>query len=116
MCLFSSVCSLYIARAIPATARRPAATDPTFFVAAPWKLLLDGDVPEPVFEGATGAIGDPVATEPEPEPAPPDGDDVPVATGAVPVRKPVEPATTDELRKRSAKHSSENLEIISSYL
>lgn len=91
--------SFYRTRAIPATARRPAATDPTFLAAAPWKLLLDGEVPEPVFDGATGAMGEPVAAEPEPTPEPgdPDGEDVPVATGAVPVRRPVEPATADVL-------------------
>lgn len=58
------------AMAIPATARSPAATEPTFFVAAPVKL-------DPVFDGETGVIGDPEAApepepelEPEPEPEP----------------------------------------------
>lgn len=86
------------AMAIPATARSPAATEPTFFVAAPVKLDLD-----PVFDGETGVIGDPEAVpEPEPEPEPdPDPElapeaEAPVAKGPdapVPVAKPVAPAT-----------------------
>ena len=57
--------------AIPATASRPAATEPTFLVAAPVKLG-----PDPVFDGETGVIGEPEATpEPEPDPDPdPDHD------------------------------------------
>ena len=57
--------------AIPATASRPAATEPTFLVAAPVKLG-----PDPVFDGETGVIGEPEATpEPEPDPDPdPDPD------------------------------------------
>ena len=52
--------------AIPATASRPAATEPTFLVAAPVKLG-----PDPVFDGETGVIGEPEATpEPDPEPDP----------------------------------------------
>ena len=83
------------ANAIPATASKPAATDPTFLVAAPVKPEPDGFVEDPVVDGATGAIGEPVAAaelEPEPMLAA-----VPVATGAVPVAKPVEPATAVEL-------------------
>ena len=90
------------ASAIPATARSPAATDPMFFDAAPVKLPDPEPEPEPdpVLEGVTGAIGDPVAPAPEPEPAPEPGaeeEPVPVATGAVPVAKPVEPAIAVEL-------------------
>ena len=48
--------------AIPATANRQAATEPTFFVAAPVKLG-----PDPVFDGDTGVMGEPEA-EPDPEP------------------------------------------------
>lgn len=87
------------ATAIPATARSPAATDPMFFVAAPVKPAAPAD---PVFDGTTGAIGDPVAPAPEPEPKPeaaPDAADVPVAIGAVPVANPVDPATPVELEK-----------------
>ena len=52
--------------AIPATASRPAATEPTFLVAAPVKLG-----PDPVFDGETGVIGEPEATpEPDPDPDP----------------------------------------------
>ena len=84
--------------AIPATTRSPAATEPTFFVAAPVKLD-----PDPVFDGETGVIGEPEA-EPEPEPDPePDPElelepepALPVAKGPdapVPVANPVAPAT-----------------------
>ena len=62
----------------------------------------------PVFDGATGAIGDPVpAAAPAPDPAPDPGPDptpapeglaVPVAAGAVPVANPVDPAIAEELR------------------
>ena len=56
----------YSAIAMPATASRPAATEPTFLVAAPVKLG-----PDPVFDGETGVIGEPEATpEPDPEPDP----------------------------------------------
>lgn len=55
---------IHRATAIPATARSPAATEPMFFVAAPVK---PEDPADPVFEGATGAIGDPVAAAPKPE-------------------------------------------------
>ena len=84
------------AMAIPATASSPAATEPTFLDAAPVKLG-----PDPVFDGATGVIGEPEAT-PEPEPDPDPGPELepdpakPVAMGpdeAVPVTNPVEPAT-----------------------
>ena len=72
-----------------------------FFVAAPVKPAAPAD---PVFDGATGAIGDPVAAAPEPEPAPEpeaalepcpalDAPEVPVASGAVPVANPVDPET-----------------------
>ena len=84
--------SVHSATAIAATPKSPAATEPRFFVAAPVNAEEDGD-PAPVFVGATGAIGDPVA--PAPEAAP-----VPVAIGAVPVINPVVPATAVELDKR----------------
>ena len=52
--------------ATPATASSPAATEPTFLVAAPVKLG-----PDPVFDGETGVIGEPeAAPDPEPEPEP----------------------------------------------
>lgn len=101
--------SIHRAIAIPATAKRPAATEPIFFVAAPVKPAEPTD---PVPDGPTGVMGDPVAPAPEPEPDPeaapapepepaPDppttAPDVPVAMGAVPVAKPVEPATPVEL-------------------
>ena len=86
--------------ATPATTSSPAATEPTFLVAAPVKLG-----PDPVFDGETGVIGDPeAAPDPEPEPGPaPDPELVlepepaaPVAKGPdapVPVASPVAPAT-----------------------
>lgn len=112
------------AQATPATARRPTATDPTFLVAAPVK---DEPGPVAVPDAVAGAIGEPVAEGPEPpaplpgEPAPdalpdeplpdplpdeplpdplPDepAPEVPVGTAAVPVAKPVEPASADELK------------------
>lgn len=86
---------IHRAKAMPATAKSPAATEPTFFVAAPAKVDDVGD-PAPVFDGATGAIGDPVAEELAPEPV---ATPVPVATGAVPVANPVEPATPVELEQ-----------------
>ena len=86
---------VYRAKAIPATAKSPAATEPTFFVAAPAKVDDVGD-PAPVFDGATGAMGDPVAGELAPEPV---AAAVPVAMGAVPVANPVEPATPVELEE-----------------
>lgn len=91
---------IHRAIAIPATARSPAATEPTFFVAAPVKL-----VPDPVFDGETGVIGEPEAVpdtepepapEPEPEPEPELELPAPVAKGPdapVPVANPVAPAT-----------------------
>lgn len=87
------------ATAIPATAIRPAATEPKFFVAAPVKPAEPAD---PVFDGVAGAMGDPVAAAPEPDPAPATPEpvaapDVPVAIGAVPVANPVDPATPVEL-------------------
>ena len=88
------------AKAIPATAKSPAATEPTFFVAAPAKVVDVGE-PAPVLDGATGTIGDPVAPELEPEPEPePVGAAVPVAIGAVPVANPVEPDMAVELGRR----------------
>lgn len=93
--------------AIPATARRPAATEPTFFVAAPVKV--DPGAPEPVFDGTTGVMGEPVAAAPGLDAAAPDPEGatpepgavaVPVAMGAVPVAKPVEPAIAVELEIR----------------
>lgn len=96
-----------------ATARRPAATEPTFLVAAPLKADVDGLVLEPVPDGPAGTIGEPVAAEPEPEPAPPAppalaparppvaAAPVPVAAGAVPVANPVEPAVACELKNVS---------------
>jgi len=89
--------SIHRAMAMAATARRPAATDPTFRVAAPLKLDVDGLVLEPVPDGETGAIGEPVAAEPE-EPEAPAAAPVPVAAGAVPVANPVEPATAEVVR------------------
>ena len=90
--------------ATPATASSPAATEPTFLVAAPVKLG-----PDPVFDGETGVIGEPEAApgpEPEPEPDPEPKPDpklvlepepaAPVAKGPdapVPVASPVAPAT-----------------------
>ena len=64
---------------------------------APVKGELDGELEDPVADGATGTIGEPVAAGPEPEPDLPVGAAVPVTTGAVPVAKPVEPARTEEL-------------------
>ena len=84
--------AVYSATAIAATPKRPAATEPMFFVAAPVKAEDAGD-PAPVFVGTTGAIGEPVAAEPDAAP-------VPVATGAVPVANPVVPATAVELSER----------------
>ena len=89
--------SIYKVRAMTATARRPAATEPTFLVAAPLKLEIDGLVVEPVPDGTTGAIGEPVAVEPEPVPVAAPEAAVPVAAAAVPVASPVEPATADDL-------------------
>ena len=82
------------AMAIPATANSPAATEPTFLDAAPVKFG-----PDPVFDGATGVIGEPEATpDPDPDPEPELEPDpaTPVAMGpdeAVPVTNPVAPAT-----------------------
>ena len=82
------------AMAIPATARSPAATEPTFFVAAPVKLD-----PDPVFDGATGVIGEPEAApdpEPDPDPELEPEPTAPVAKGPdvpVPVAYPVAPTT-----------------------
>ena len=84
--------AVHSATAIAATPKRPAATEPMFFVAAPVNAVDDGD-PAPVFVGTTGAIGEPVAAEPDAAP-------VPVATGAVPVMNPVVPATAVELSER----------------
>ena len=78
-----------------------------FFVAAPVKPAAPAD---PVFDGATGEIGDPVAAVPKPELAPePEAaiepfpalkaPKVPVASGAVPVANPVDPAITVELEQ-----------------
>ena len=114
------IAPVYRATAIPATARRPAATEPMFFVAAPVNPAAPAD---PVFDPETGAIGDPVAAAPDPEPAPepvaadpepapepepPTAPEVPVATGAVPVANPVEPATPVEL-SRCERHRYEAL-------
>lgn len=85
---------IHRATAIPATASSPAATEPMLFVAAPVK---PGDPADPVFEGATSAIGDPVAVAPKPELALTLEPQVPVAIGAVPVANPVDTATTVEL-------------------
>jgi len=101
---------IYRATAIPATARSPAATEPIFFVAAPVK---PADPADPVLEGATGVIGEPVAATPAPEPAPePDPErepelalapEVPIGIGAVTVANPVDPATTVELSRSVSK-------------
>ena len=99
----------YSAIAIPATANRPAATEPAFLVAAPVKLD-----PDPVFDGETGVIGEPdPETDPKPDPEPdpkpepePElepGPVAPVARGPdvpVPVANPVAPATPLELSLR----------------
>jgi len=75
-----------------------------FLVAAPVKV--EPAAPAPVFEGATGTMGEPVAAGPESEPAPPaaapepEAAAVPVARGAVPVANPVDPATAMELKTR----------------
>ena len=90
---------------MPATASSAAATEPTFLLPAPVKPDAVAEPDEPVFVGTTGVIGEPVAPEPEPEPKPdpdpeaPDaeGAEVPVAMGAVPVRKPEEPTADAEL-------------------
>ena len=88
------------ATAIPATARSPAATEPKFFVAAPVNPAAPA---EPVFDGETGVMGDPVADAPESEPAPEEATEpaeasgVPRAIGLVPVAKPVDPTTPVEL-------------------
>lgn len=88
----------YRATAIPATARRPTATEPTFLLAPPVKPEDDVPADNPVLDGATGVIGEPVAltldtavptTVPTAVPT--------VVPTAVAVAKPVEPATTDEL-------------------
>ena len=91
---------IYKASATAATARRPAATEPTFLVAAPLNVDTEGLVLELVPDGSTGAIGEPVAAEPEPDPVPAAAPEaaVPVAAAPVPVAKPVEPATADDLR------------------
>ena len=89
--------------AIPATASSAAATEPTFLLPAPVKPDAVAELDEPVFVGTTGVIGEPVAPEPEPKPDPEpkapdaDGAEVPVALGAVPVRKPEEPTADAEL-------------------
>lgn len=111
---------LHRARATPATARRPAATEPTFLVAAPVKPAGELD---PVFDGPTGTIGEPVEpAPPTPEPEPGDPGDpgkpapvVPVAMGAVPTAKPVDPGTTVELQRWSVKvFMTNNMEIMRS--
>ena len=88
--------AVHKAMAIAATASSPAATEPTFLDAAPVKFG-----PDPVFDGATGVIGEPEATpdpEPDPDPEPEFEPDpaAPVTMGpdeAVPVTNPVAPAT-----------------------
>jgi len=95
---------IHRATAIPATAKSPAATEPILVVAAPVKPADPADL---VFEGATGAIGDPVAAapkpkltpEPEPKPALVLEPEVAVAIGAVPVANPVDPAAMVELER-----------------
>lgn len=90
---------------MPATASSAAATEPTFLLPAPVKPDTVAELDEPVFVGTTGVIGEPVAPDPEPEPDPvpdadppdADGAEVPVALGAVPVRKPEEPTADAEL-------------------
>ena len=79
---------------MPAIARSPAATEPTFFVAAPEKR-----VPDPVFDGETEVIGETEAvldTEPEPEPDTEPELPAPVAKAPdapVPVANPIAPDT-----------------------
>ena len=77
----------------PARAISPAATEPTFFVAAPVKLSAE----DPVCPAVAGAIGEPVAAgEPYPDPFPepvavvPDLPVPAAAPLAVPVAKPEE--------------------------
>lgn len=94
--------SIHRATAIPATAKSPAATEPMLVVAAPVKPADPADF---AFEGATGAIGDPVAAAPKPALAPePEPKlalafepEVAVAIGAVPFANPVDPAAMVEL-------------------
>ena len=75
-------------------ARMTAAKEPMFFVAAP--VNLGGFVGPPGPLVADGIIGEPVAAGLLAEPAPEPGGEDPVGA-AVPVAKPVEPATTVEL-------------------
>ena len=97
---------IHRAIAIPATARSPTATEPTFFVAAPVNLG-----PDPVFDGETGVIGEPEATpdpEPEPEAEPEPEPPAPVAKGPdapVPVANPVAPATLLVLSTRVSRRN-----------
>ena len=71
-----------------------AAKEPMFFVAAPVNLGGDVDPPGPFV--AEGLMGEPVAERPVAEPAPEPEGEVPEGA-AVPVAKPVEPATPVEL-------------------
>lgn len=101
---------IYNATARPAIAITTTAQDPVFFVAAPVNLGGFEDPPGPWV--AEGTIGKPVANGPVAEPAPePDGE-VPVGA-AVPVAKPVEPATPVELRNISLPYASNGCEILS---
>ena len=77
-----------------------------FLVAVPLKPDTDGLVLELVPDGATGKIGEPVAAEPDPDPGPEPAPlvvpetAVPVLMGAVPVKKPVDPNTADDLNRQ----------------
>ena len=98
------------ATARPAIAMTTAAKEPMFFVAAPVNLGGLVDPPGPLV--AEGLMGEPVADGPVAEPAPePDGE-VPVGA-AVPVAKPVEPATPVELREISFRFGSNGGELVS---
>ena len=104
---------IHSAMAIPATASRPAATDPAFFVAAPVKLG-----PDPVFDGEIGTIGEPEAEpdpdpDPDPDPEPDPKPEAPVANGPdapvpvpVAVAKPVAPATPLVLSLRISRRAT----------
>ena len=87
-----------------------AVKDPMFFVAAP--VNLGGVVDPPGPWVAVGTIGEPVANGPVAEPTPEPGGEIPVGA-AVPVVKPVEPATPVELRNISLAYASNGCKMLS---